>query len=426
MAQEITIPRLGWSMDEGTFVEWLKSPGEFVSPGEMLFLLEGEKATHEIESFDSGYLCVPKDAPAPGDIVEVGQVIGFLLAEREPAPTSVRKSPVVDDSTASKVVDTQEAVARTPTLSAAPSTVRVVARSDRESAPLDQDVTRRIASPRARRRARELGVDWTQLIGTGRDGRIRESDVLAHSAGQASTAAALSPEPAPIAAGKHAPASKLRLAIAQRMRAGVQQAAPVTLTTKVDATTLIACREQFKRTAKDGLVPSYNDILIYLAARTLRDLPELNACWHRDGIHLYEEVNVATAVDTDAGLVAPVIQNADELKINEIAEQTREAIAQARDGQLSQKQLEGGTFTVSNLGAFGIDAFTPIINLPQAAILGIGRIVMEPVVREGQIQIGQTLTLSLTFDHRVVDGVPAARWLQRLCERIVALGTDVE
>jgi pyruvate dehydrogenase E2 component (dihydrolipoamide acetyltransferase) len=232
---------------------------------------------------------------------------------------------------------------------------------------------------------------------------------------------AVSPAPEPVVAGQHRLASKLRMTIAQRMLAGVNQAAPVTLTTRVDAGPLVVYRARLKEHCSGGIVPGYNDILISLSAQTLRERPDLNACWHRDGIHVYDSVHIATAVDTEAGLLAPVIRDADQLTVEQLASQSRELIEKGRAGRLTQKQLEGGTFTVSNLGMFGIDAFTPILSLNQAGILGVGRIVEEPVVRDGRIVVGHTLTLSLTFDHRVIDGAPAARWLERLCQRLVTL-----
>ena len=198
------------------------------------------------------------------------------------------------------------------------------------------------------------------------------------------------------------------------MTAGLHQAAPVTLTTKVNAMALVSFREQLKAEAVDEIVPGYNDIMIFRTVRVLRDLPEFNACWYRSGIHIYDSIHIATAIDTPDGLLAPVVRHADQLTLRQAAEQTQDLIAQTRSGQLKQSQLSGGTFTISNLGMFGVDAFTPILNLPQAAILGVGRIVEEPVVRNGQLEAGKTLTLSLTFDHRVVDGAPAARFLQKL------------
>jgi pyruvate dehydrogenase E2 component (dihydrolipoamide acetyltransferase) len=202
------------------------------------------------------------------------------------------------------------------------------------------------------------------------------------------------------------------------MMAGVHQAAPVTLTTKVDAQSLASFRERLKLESSHGIVPSYNDILIGLAAQTLREFSELNACWYRDGIYQFEEIHVSTAIDTPDGLLAPVIRHTDRLTVKEIAGQTRQLIQLARTGQLKQEHLTGGTFSVTNLGMFGVDAFTPILNLPQASILGIGRIIEEPVVRDGSLKVGLTLTLSLTFDHRILDGAPAARFLQAIATAI--------
>lgn len=470
MPKEIIIPRLGWSMEEGVFVDWRKAPGEFVRAGEMVFELEGEKAAEAIESFDSGYLCVPSDAPSPGTTVKVGQVIGFLLVEGELPPTSVGNPPATSLAnalptthlaasahlaTSASVAITSVAI--TGALSVADATTPRVAgpaarrlarelgidlnsvyspdptgrilREDVEQAAkswqgsLQPEASPAIATPRARRRAKQLGVDWTQIPGTGRNGRIRERDVTSKPTAIEGNPAH-SPEPTPITPGTYTPASKLRHILAQRMQAVATQAAPVTLTTTVDAAPLMAYRARYKSLNQEGVVPSFNDILIGLAARTLRDVPDLNTCWYRGGIYAYDAIHVATAVDTPLGLLAPVIRHADKLSIAQIAERTRQMIEQARAGRLNQSHLEGGTFTVSNLGMFGIDAFTPILNMPQAGILGVGRIVEAPVVRAGRLEIGHTLTLSLTFDHRVVDGAPAARWLQHYCKLISQLATE--
>lgn len=265
-----------------------------------------------------------------------------------------------------------------------------------------------------------MGIDWTTLRGTGRNGRVRERDILARQA-TGDRGATRRDEPAPAAPGRLIRVSRLRSTLAQRMHAGVTETAPVTMTSRIDAGPLVAFRESLKRQAPSDKPPSYNDILVWLTARALRDRPELNACWYRDGIYRFDAVHVAVAVDTEAGLLAPVVHDADQLDLAGIAEQTRQLAALGRAGKIPQKQLEGGTFTVSNLGMFGIDSFTPVLNLPQAGILGVGRIVEEPVVRDGRIEAGRTLTLSLTFDHRVVDGAPAARWLQHLVQMIETL-----
>lgn len=451
MAHSITIPRLGWSMEEGTFCEWLKAPGEFVRAGEMIFMLEGEKAAQEIESLDSGYLSIPVDAPKPGAIVKVGETIGFLLAEGEPSPVSVRVDGLETVTALPDDTGVQRHETVSPTNSQPKNQARVAGPASRRLArrlginlnavrtpdptgrvltedllvaasgqmparPIAKNGHKTVATPRARRRASELGIDWNDLKGSGRGGRVRERDVL--SAIRVNKPGSVMEEQAPTTTGRHITASKLRRVIAQRMMAGCHAAAPVTIATKVNAQALVAHRHQLMQAASGGLVPSYNDILLVRVAQTLLERPGLNACWYRDGVYHYEEVHIATAVDTPEGLLAPVVRHADRHSYVEMAGQTKQLIELARSGQLKQEQLTGATFTVTNLGMFGIDAFTPILNLPQAAILGVGRIIEEPVVCNGRIVVGQTLTLSLTFDHRVIDGAPAARWLQRLCELI--------
>lgn len=439
MPQPITIPRLGWSMEEGVFSAWLKAPGDVVQAGDMLFVLEGEKAANEIESFDAGRLCVPADAPQPGTTVKVGDVIGFLLADGEDAPTTVSVQPATPANSPRTVptlpraagpaarrmarqlgIDLDSVATPDPTGRVVCEDVRQATRPHAAPRPLSPTQTRPVATPRARRRAEEAGVDWRRLTGTGRNGRIRERDVLTASTNHTQRPPSPLPEIPPTEPGRFVPASKLRQAIALRMAAGLHQAVPVTLTTKIDAEPLVAFRNQLKTTATDEPQPTYNDILLFHVAATLREHADLNACWYRNGIHFYDAVHVATAVDTPDGLLAPVVRNADRLTLPELAKATRELVVLARGGHLGQHQLTGGTFTISNLGMYGIDAFTPVLNLPQAAILGIGRIVSEPVVRSGSIVAGQSITLSLTFDHRVTDGAPAAHWLQRLCERLQA------
>jgi len=402
MAIAIVVPRLGWSMEEGTFAEWLKKEGEVVNAGDMLFVLEGEKASQEIESFDSGILYIPPDAPQPGDAVVVGQRLGFLLAEGE-APPKSNEPAVSQESRQAPSAGRKQAVAPT------------ARRVERESPTAKRLST--AASPRARRKAHELGIDWTTVTGSGRNGRVRERDVVASSQSRA-TPPTSPTQPTRVAVpGSVRPLSAIRRTIAQRMIAAVQQSAPVTLTTRTDASRLVAVREQFKAGGAK-IVPSFSDILVKLVASLLRECPELNACWYDDAVYVYDEINVAIAIDTDRGLVAPVLRQADTLSLEEIAVQSGRLIEQARTGRLSESDYRGGTFTITNLGMFDIDFFTPIINLPQAAILGVGRITDEPIVVESQVVPGKVLSLSLTFDHRVIDGAPAARWLQRLTQWI--------
>jgi pyruvate dehydrogenase E2 component (dihydrolipoamide acetyltransferase) len=391
MAFSVIVPRLGWTMEEGVFVEWLKHEGEPVRAGEMLFVLESEKAAQEIEALEGGVLRIHPDAPRPGTTVAVGTVLGCLVAPGEPAPWEV-------SGAAAPLAPNAEPAASPP-----PAPVRTAARSA-VVRPADGR-SRPAISPRARRLAAELGVDWSALTGSGRTGRIRERDIR--------TAAAAAPRPT---SPRILPLTPMRKTIAERMVAGARATAPVTLTTKVDATNLVNLRDQFEEasSAEDALVPSYTDLMIKLAAEALRQHPQVNACWSDEGIVLSEAVHVAIAVDTEAGLLAPVLRDVQALTLRQVAAGARALIEQARARRLAPEQLQGGTFTITNLGMHGIDAFTPILNLPQCAILGMGRIVREPACRGRRIVPRARMVLSMTFDHRALDGGPAARFLDAL------------
>ncbi len=376
MAIEITIPRLGWNMDEGVFAGWLKHDGEAVRPGEPLFSLEGDKATQDVESVDPGVLKIPPDAPGTGDRVLVGAVIGYLLQPGEvdvptmAAPPSVVVAPVI-----------------TP-----PVTHRSTHRHPMPSTPL------------ARRLARELGVDWTRLRGSGQGGRVRKVDVLEASRAEPSRAVAVTP---------------LRRTIAARMVQSRQATAPVTLTTTVDVTNLVNLRGQFKDGGPpDRVVPGYTDFVVKLTALALHDHRLLNARWADDRIELSEDAHIGIAVDTEAGLFVPVIRSAAALGLGQIADRARDLIARARANKLQAADLQQGTFTITNLGAFGVEGFTPIINPPECAILGMGRIARQPVMDGERVVPRERMVLSLTFDHRIVDGAPAARFLQHLAAKI--------
>lgn len=371
----VTIPRLGWNMEEGVFVEWLKADGDAVKPGDAVFRLEGEKATEDVESLDAGTLHVPADGPKTGDRLAVGAVIGYLLHAGESPPA---RSGGVSPPSAQEMASTAEPQA--------PSATQPQALSTRGTdAPRSPQAT---VTPRARRLAARLGVDTSQLRGSGRNGRVRACDV---------------PAPQP---------TSTRQAIAARMMESVRTTAPVTLTSCVDATNLVGLRTQFK--AAGEVVPSFNDFLLKLAAVALQKHPALASRWGESGIVNAASIDIGLAVDTDAGLLVPVVRNTPALGLRALAAQTRDLIEKARTGKLSAREMSGACFTVTNLGAFGVDAFTPIINPPECAILGVGRIERRPVM-DGERVVGRDMvTLSLTFDHRIVDGAPAARFLQTL------------
>jgi pyruvate dehydrogenase E2 component (dihydrolipoamide acetyltransferase) len=357
MAVEITVPRLGWNMEEGVFVGWLKREGEPVRAGEALFTLEGEKSTEDIESLDTGILRFAPGGPKAGDKVAVGAVIGYL--------------------------DGPGAAAAAPAESVAPR-----------------------ASPRARRVARDLGVDWTQLPGSGRAGRVRERDVRA---------AAPDARPAAPPPSGGVPAGPVRKAIAERLTTSLRSTAPVTLTTTADASNLVNLRGQFQAAQSgDEVIPGYTDLLVKLAAAALQRHPMLCARWDGDVIVPAQSIDIGIAVDTDAGLLVPVVRDAPALSLRQVAARARDLAERARRGALRSEDMEGGAFTITNLGAFGVDAFTPIINYPQCAVLGVGRIQRRPVAAGEQVVVREQITLSLTFDHRIVDGAPAACFLQTL------------
>ena len=384
MAIEITIPRLGWSMEEGTFLGWLKQDGEVVASGDLLFTLESEKAAQEVESLDAGILRIPPDAPKAGDIVKVGQRLGFLVEKDEALPDATSPAPAL------------VAVEKAPV-----KTSHIPAPVARPQTP---------ASPRARRVAAELDVNLATLQPTGNGGRIRERDVrLAAGNG----AAKLAP------GGREMPITALRRTIAERMVHSLRHTAPVTLTCRADATHLVGLRNQFKAAGGDAIVPSFTDIIAKLTAVALQRHPLLAARWEGDRIVLPDALHIGIAVDTEHGLLVPVLRNVADLSLPALARISRELIAATRARKVKAEDLQGGVFTITNLGSFGIEAFTPIINFPETAILGLGAIRREPVaLDDGTLTSREQLTLSLTFDHRVVDGGPAARFLQTLTSGI--------
>jgi pyruvate dehydrogenase E2 component (dihydrolipoamide acetyltransferase) len=391
MAIEITIPRLGWSMDEGTFGEWLKRDGETVAPGDALFSLESEKALQEVESVDAGILHILAGGPRDGDTVKVGMRIGWLLADGEAPPAAEAGSAAV-------------AGLQPPSPATGPAQKPTVA--DRIGEQATGGPGRLRISPRAARVAAELGIDPSQISGSGRSGRIREADIRGAVGGRQAH-----PTNTPT----------LRRTIAERMLRSHLQTAPVTLTTRADAESLVAARRQ-AQADMGAAAPSYQDWIILAVAATLRDQPLLNLRWTDAGPVQPDGIHVGLAVDTPDGLVVPVIRDADRLDIRQIASASRQLVERARSRTCTADELTGGTFTVTNLGAFGIDAFTPIINFPETAVLGIGAVRREAVLRDdGAMDARHRITLSLTFDHRVTDGAPAARWLQTLVLRIEGL-----
>ena len=447
MSTEIRMPRLGWTMEEGAFGEWLKADGDTIKPGDLLFTVEGDKATQDIEAMDGGILRIDPNGPRGGDMVTVGALLAYLTKPGEAVAFAQSSSQSVSQSASgqSSVASGQLSV----TKHQVPSTT----------------TTAPTISPRARRVAKELGVDWSQLAGSGRTGRIVERDIRAAAVAAASAVAQTPSAPAiratPVAArmaqeagidletlaaqkpgqrigredveaaiaaqqptvaapaqplagdAERIPVTRIRQLIAGLMAESAHTTAPVTLTTEADATALVALRNQLKTTlgARGLPVPTYNDLLIKLTAVALAEHKLLRAVWQGEELVIAQGIHIGLAVDTEGGLLVPVVRDVQDKSIRQITSATQALIDQAQRRQLSPDALQGGSFTITNLGMYNIDAFTPLINLPQCAILGVGRIVEKPAVYQGQIVPRHQVVLSLTFDHRVVDGAPAARFL---------------
>lgn len=465
MAADVTIPRLGWSMEEGVFAGWLKQPGDEVKPGEPLFLLEGEKATQEIEAVDGGVLHVAPDAPAAGETVLVGRLIGRLCAPGEsPAwtPASVPAAPAATAVPAAAAASPAAVPAASPGAGdraapqpippAASPTVRRLARqlgidlaavtarlpggrlsvADLQPRAATGPTARAAfatppagtlrSSPRARRAARDRGIDIATVRGGGATGRVRERDVLA-----AAVEAELPVEEAAAAdappGAVTVPTTQTRRTIARLMVRSRQETVPVTLTAWADATALLVARAAGK--AADGPeAATLNDMLLKILAAALREHPPLAARWLETQLVLPgDRIDIGLAVDAPGGLVVPVIRDVAAASLAEVARQTRGLVARARAGRLAAADMQGCVFTLTSLGSYGVEFFTPVINLPEAAILGVGATRMHPVPapdRPAGFALEPRLPLSLTFDHRVVDGGPAARFLADLATRIAA------
>ncbi len=410
MAFDVVMPRLGWNMEEGAVVGWRRKDGDPVTAGEILFEVETDKAVQEVEAAESGTLRLPPESPPLGKHVPVGTLLAWLLKPGEVMPAKATPAPAAPETSTAAPPRSSPAVT-----TAGPA----VSGTGPQFRPAEGKRIR--VSPRARRVASELGVDWTLLSGTGSSGRILERDVRRAAASRTHGPAAVagSDRVAPGAAmpsGDVLPISTARRLTAERMSAAAHTAAAVTLTTEADATDLVRLRGQLKG---DGAqpAPSYSDLFAKLSADALVHHRELNARFEGDSIVQSSTVNVAIAVDSARGLLAPVVRDVQSKTLRQVARETADLVERARAGRIRPEELRGATFTVTNLGMYEIDSFTPIINLPECAILGVGRIVAKQVVTDadaGLLSIRRMVVLSLTFDHRLVDGAPAARLLQKI------------
>lgn len=420
---EVVMPKLGLIMTEALLVEWHKQDGEWVKTGEPLFSLESEKSTIEIESPANGRVQI---VVAAGETVPVMTPVAYVLEEGDavvvtPAETpsiSVEAAPI---QPAVAVSDTRNGVRATPlarklaqqqgidlSVLTGSGPRGMIVKADLRQPSRPSSIR---ATPVARKMAAELGLELHSIVGTGKDGCIGRSDVADAMAALVSQSKTTAPGPS-----QALPLSGLRGVIADRLTAGWRERPQVTVTTEVDATNLVSARQQF--IAETGQKRSYNAFFMAAAAQALQEQPHVNACLTDAGIVQLAEINIGLAVDTERGLLVPVVRDAGSKSIETLDKEIGELAQRALSGESLPDELSGGTFTITNLGAFRIDAFTPIINPPEMAILGIGRIAPRPMAVGRQLEVRDTVTLSLSFDHRLLDGGPAARFLQRIAELI--------
>lgn len=397
MAEQIKMPKLGASMESGTIVMWLKEEGETVEQGEPLVEILTDKIEIEVESTASGVLL--KKMFAEDTEVPVHEVIAYIGEAGEAIPdTAVEtvQTPVAEETDPDSV---QESMPVTDV-----------------SVPEAKEHKIRI-TPVARKMAKEHGLDITSIKGSGPRGRIHLVDIerALQSQPTKSTVAPQSMQESS-QAPEQVKMKGMRKIVAERMAESATTAPHVTLTSEVDMTRAIELRTQLlpKVERVTGFRLSHTETILKVVASTLKKHPLVNATLEGDTISMHHDVHIGLAVAVPNGLMVPVVKHADKKGLSELTTACKTLATKARNGELSTDDLTGGTFTVSNLGMYAVDSFTPIINLPQAAILGVGRIQEKPVGVDGSIQLRPMMTLSLSFDHRVIDGAPAAEFLTDL------------
>ncbi len=384
MAQPVLMPRLSQDMTQGRIVEWLKKEGEAVKEGEPLVSIESDKAEVELQAPQSGIL--RQVLLGAGEDADVGTPLAILAEAGENIEALL-----------------EQALKKAPRPVAAPSPF-----PSREAAGPAVSVSpgkRQPVSPAARRVARELGVEISQVVGTGAGGLVTEADVRAFAAEGKAAPAVEAAENVQVI-----PLTGLRRRIAERVSLSRRTAADVTTVADVDMSEVAALR------TTSGF--SYTAYVTWAAAQTLREFPILNASLVEDRILVKRDIHLGVAVALDQSLVVPVIRSADRKPVGEISREIDELAARARDGKLTPDELKGSTFTVTNSGTFGSLLFTPIINQPEVAILGMGKVADTPVVRDGAIVVRKVMYLCLSYDHRVVDGAPAVQFLQAVKRRL--------
>jgi pyruvate dehydrogenase E2 component (dihydrolipoyllysine-residue acetyltransferase) len=421
---DVAMPRLSDSMEEGTILKWLKSDGDQVSKGEELVEIETDKANMTYESDVEGVL---KIVAQEGDTLPVGDTIARIGEGDGGGEQRAEDSKQQEAESEEEPEPARETVPRPE--DSAPEEEREPAPVATAEKPPEAGNGRVKASPIARRMARELGVELTSLQGTGPGGRIVKADVQAAAGdGKKEEAAPAREEaaPKPVVSGDQGKGettveelTRLQQTIARRMAESKATAPDFVLTCEVDMQDAVEFRKQLKAAAgEDGVAPSFNDFVVKAAALALREFPRANGAYRDGKFELYSRVNVGIAVAGQDALIVPTVFDADRKSLGEIAREARALAERVRAGQITPPELSSGTFSVSNLGMFGIKRFTAVINPPQAAILAVGEMTPRPVVRDGEVTVRSIMELTMSCDHRILYGADAAQFLGRIRERL--------
>jgi pyruvate dehydrogenase E2 component (dihydrolipoamide acetyltransferase) len=403
LATDVIMPALGVAQEKGTLLNWFKAEGQSVTKGEPLMEIETDKATVEIEAPASGILT--NVSASAGDEIPVGNKIAVILAPGEVASVATLHHPRPSSS------PLPEGEGKTEARPVAPAAIR----SEEHPLPLGEGMgegrsagrRRILASPAAKRIAKEKNIDLATLKGSGPEGAVLTEDLIRLSA------APLAAPGGPAKIKETVQLTPMRRIVGERMTQSKQTAPHFYLSIDADMTEVTRQRNALKAKGEQE-IPSVNDFIVCATARALREVPSLNAAFTEQGVQFYSDINIGVAVALDDGLVVPVIRNAGRISLEELGKQSRNLAEKAQKKKLLPSDYEGGTFTISNLGMFGVDSFIAIINPPQCAILAVGQ-VMPRVVPHGEgIAVRPIMTMSLSADHRVVDGAQAARFLQQL------------
>jgi pyruvate dehydrogenase E2 component (dihydrolipoamide acetyltransferase) len=395
---EVPMPKLSMTMEEGELIAWVKQEGDQVRAGDVIAEVNSDKVEMEVESPADGTLV--RHTAAEGDVVPVGAPIATLATEAEDLLGGILGPAEGADNGAAPAAPEAEAPAPSAEPKPAPAA----------------DGPRPVV-PAARRRATELGVDLATITGTGPEGLIRVADVEAAATAPHPAAGAPQPQPTPTADVEEVPLSAVRRVVARRLVESMQSAPHFYLTVTVDAEPLLGFRAELNRQLAprdEDLKVSVNDLIVKACAVLLRANPDLNVSFGGDKLLRHKRVNVGIAVAVDGGLVVPVVRDADQKALTQLAREAGELIGRARAGKLAGDDVGGGTFTVSNLGMFGIEQFTAVINPPEAAILAVGAALPEPVATDEGVEVHRRMRLTLSIDHRALDGATGAGFLQQL------------